>query len=129
MLESGNFELQQGYAVFRPTGHVSIGRAVEMVTEGIAFARSLDVRKLLVDITNLAGFEPPGVVLRYFLIHEWARAARGFVRVALVTRPEIVDSERADSRKIGTIMATEIKFTADIFTTEEDALRWLEPVE
>jgi hypothetical protein len=124
-----NFEVQKGCAVFRPTGQVSIGRAVEIVTEAIAFARSLDVRKLLVDLTNLEGFEPPGVVLRYFLIHEWARAAGRSVCVALVTRPEIVDSERADPRKIGTIIATEIKFTADIFTTEGDALRWLERVE
>ncbi len=99
---------------------------MELVTEGITFARSLDVRKLLVDITNLTGFEPPGVVLRYFLIHEWARAAAGTVRVVLVTRPEMVDSERADPRKIGTTIATEIKFTADVFTTEEDALNWLE---
>jgi hypothetical protein len=120
-----NFEIQKGYAVFRPTGQVSIGQAVDLVTEGIDFARSLDVRKLLVDITDLTGFEPPGVVLRYFLVQEWARAAGRSVCVALVTRPEIVDSERADPRKIGTIIATEIKFTADIFTTEEDALNWL----
>jgi len=125
-MEQRDFEVLEGYAVFRPTGQFSIGRAVELVTEGITFARSLDVRKLLVDITNLTGFEPPGVVLRYFLIHEWARAAAGTVRVVLVTRPEMVDSERADPRKIGTTIATEIKFTADVFTTEEDALNWLE---
>jgi hypothetical protein len=41
----------------------------------------------------------------------------------------MVDSERVDPRKIGTVIAAEIKFTADIFTTEEDALRWLERVE
>ena len=99
---------------------------MELVTEGITFARSLDVRKLLVDITNLTGFEPPGVVLWYFLIHEWARTAAGTVRVALVTRPEMVDSEMVDSRKIGTAIAAEISFTADVFTTEEDALNWLE---
>jgi hypothetical protein len=124
-----NFEMHKGYAVFRPTGPVSIGRAVELVTEAIAFARSLDVRKLLIDITNLEVFEPPGVVLRYFLIQEWARAAGRSVCLPLVTGPEMVDSEMADPRKIGTIIATEIKFTADIFTTEEDALRWLERVE
>jgi hypothetical protein len=110
-------------------GQISIGRAVEMVTEGIAFARSLGIKKLLVDITNLTGFEPPGVVLRYFLIHEWARAAEGSVCIALLTGPEMVDSSRDDPRKIGTIIAAEIKFTADIFTTEGDALCWLERVE
>jgi hypothetical protein len=124
-MEQRDFEVLEGYAVFRPTGQVSIGRAVELVTEGIAFARSLDVRKLLVDITNLTGFEPPGVVLRYFLIHEWARAADRSVFIALVTRPEMIDSEMADSRKIGTAVAADIGFTADVFTTEEDALNWL----
>ncbi|HKQ75272.1 MAG TPA: hypothetical protein VJ810_16355 [Blastocatellia bacterium] len=102
---------------------------MELVTEGIAFARSLGVRKLLIDITNLEGFEPPGVVLRYFLILEWARAAGRSVCVALVIGPEMVDSERADPRKVGTVIAAEIKFTADIFPTEEDALRWLDRVE
>jgi hypothetical protein len=96
-----------------------------MVTEGIAFARSLDIRKLMVDISNLEGFEPPGVVLRYFLIHEWARAAGRAICVALVTKPEMVDSEVVDPRKIGTAVAAEIGFTADVFTTEEDALNWL----
>ncbi|HEV2665809.1 MAG TPA: hypothetical protein VG324_12910 [Blastocatellia bacterium] len=118
-MEQGTFEKLEWYAVFRPKGQVSIGQAVELVTEGITFARSLEVRKLLVDITNLAGFEPPGVDLRYFLIHEWARAARG-VCVALVTKPSMVDS-----RKIGTTLAAEIGFTADVFTTEADALSWL----
>jgi len=80
-------------------------------------------------LTNLEGFEPPSVTLRYFLIHEWARAAGRSVCVALVTKPEMVDSERANPRKIGTIIATEIEFTDDIFTTEEDALRWLERLE
>ena len=98
---------------------------MDLVTQEIDFARALDVRKLLVDITNLSGFELPGVVLRYFLIHEWARAAGGSVCVALVTRPEMIDSERADPRKIGTVVAAEIGFTADVFTTEEDALNWL----
>ena len=128
MDELRNFEIQKGYAVFRPTGQVSVAQAVHLVTDGIAFARTLDVRKLLVDTTNLTGFESPGVVLRYFLINECARAAGGSVCVALVTRPEMVDSEKVDLRKIGITAAAEIGLTADIFTTEEDALSWLERV-
>ena len=120
-----NFEIQKDYAVFRPTGRFSIGQAVDLVTQGIDFARALDVRKFLVDITNLSGFESPGVVLRYFLIHELGRAARGIVCLALVVRPEKIDSERAYPQKIGTVVAAEIGFTADVFTTEEDALNWL----
>ena len=120
------FETMEDRAVFRPAGQISVAQAVQLVTDGVAFARSLDVRKLLVDITNLVGFEPPGMVLRYFIIHEWTRAAGRLVKVAIVTRPEMFDSEVANPRKIGVAVATEIGFTADIFTTEGDALRWLE---
>src|SRR5262245_19033320 len=128
MSELDHFEILEDRAVFRSTGQVSVVQAVQLVTDGIAFARSLDVRKLLIDITNLTGFESPGVVLRYFLIHEWARAAGRSVCVALVTRPEMVDSKMPDPRKIGTAVAADIGFTADIFTAEEDALNWLEGV-
>jgi len=40
----------------------------------------------------------------------------------------MVDSEKVDLRKIGITVAPEIGFTADVFTTEEDALSWLERV-
>jgi len=40
--------------------------------------------------------------------------------------PEMVDSVIVETRKIGTAVAAEIGFPADIFTTEEDALSWLE---
>jgi hypothetical protein len=123
MSKLGHFEILKERAVFRPTGQVSIEQAVELVTAAIAFARSLHIRKLLVDASNLTGFESPDVNMRYLFIHEWARAAAGGVRVALVTRPEMIDS-----RKFGVIVAANRGFTADAFTTEEDALIWLERV-
>jgi hypothetical protein len=116
-----HFEILKDHAVFRLTGQVSLERAVEMVTDAIAFARAHRVRKLLIDITNLTGFESPDVITRYYAIHEWARAAMGSVRVALVARPEIINH-----RKFGTTVAENIGFKADIFTTEENALIWLE---
>jgi hypothetical protein len=115
------FEILKERAIFRPTGQVSIEQAMELVTGAIAFARSLHIRKLLVDASNLTGFEPPDVAMRYFFIQEWARAAEGGVRVALVARPEMIDP-----RKFGTTVAANRGFTADAFTTEEDALNWLE---
>jgi hypothetical protein len=123
MSELEDFEILKDYAVIRPTGQVTLERAVEMVTDAIAFARGHRFRKLLIDITNLTGFESPGVATRYYTIHEWARAAGGIVCVALVARPEIIDP-----RKFGTTVANNIGFKADIFTTEEDALIWLERV-
>jgi hypothetical protein len=92
----------------------------ELVTTAIEFARSLNIRNLLVDITNLTGFEPPDIALRYFIIHDWARAAGGSVRVAILVRPEMIDHQ-----KFGNTVAANAGFAADTFTTEEDALTWL----
>ena len=119
-----HFEILKERAVFRPTGQVSIGQAAELVATAIGFARSINIRRLLVDITNLTGFDPPDLALRYFIIHEWARAAERSVRVALVARLEMIDQQ-----KFGSIVAANIGFVADAFTTEEEALTWLRRVE
>ena len=121
MSKPEHFEILKERAIFRPTGQVSIEQAMELVTGAIAFARSLHIRKLFVDISNVTGFESPDVVSRYFYIHEWARAAGGLVRVALVARPEMIDPQ-----KFGITVAANIGFIAEVFTSEEDALKWLE---
>ena len=123
MSKPEHFEILKEHAVFRPTGKVSIEQAVELVTAAIAFARSLQIRQLLVDASNLTGFEPPDVAMRYFIVREWARAAAGGVRVAFVAIPEMIDA-----RKFGTTVAANVGFTANAFTSEEDALIWLERV-
>jgi len=91
------------------------------VTSAITFARSLYIQNLLVDASNLTGFEPPDVAMRYFIVHKWARAAAGGVRVAFVAIPEMIDP-----RKFGAIVASNVGFIADAFATEEEALTWLE---
>ena len=47
-----HFEILGDYAVFRPMGKVTLERAVEMVTEAIAFAHEHHIRKLLVNTSN-----------------------------------------------------------------------------
>jgi len=115
-----NFEILGDYVVFRPTGKVTLERAVEMVTDAIVFAREHCIRKLLVNTSNLTGYEPPSLTARYFFVHDWARTARD-VRIALVTRPE-----RIDPQKFGITVAANRGFIAEVFTSEEDALKWLE---
>ena len=115
------FEILENYAVFRPTGKVSLERAVEMVTDAIVFAREHRIRKLLVNTSNLTGYETPDVATRYFFVHDLARAAARSVRVALVTRPE-----RIDPQKFGITVAANCGVIAEVFTSEEDALKWLE---
>jgi hypothetical protein len=116
-----HFEIPEDYAVFRPTGKVTLQCAVEMVTDAIAFAREHRIQKLLVNTLNLTGYEPPSLTARYFFVHDWARASGRRVRVALVTRPE-----RIDPQKFGITVAANLGSIAEVFTSEEDALKWLE---
>jgi hypothetical protein len=114
------FEVVGEHAVFRPAGETSLPQAVEMVTSAIALTRERRVPKLLVVTTGLTGFQSPGVVDRFFFIQEWAKAANGIVRVALVVGPEFIDQE-----KFGVTVARNIGFYADVFLSEEEALHWL----
>ncbi len=115
-----DLEIFEDYAVFRPTGQVILERAIEMVTTAIAFARARRIGKLLVDGSSLTGYGPPSIAERYFFIHDWARAAAGAVRVAFVTKPEMIDAQ-----KFGRTVAANVGFIADAFTTEEEARAWL----
>jgi stage II sporulation SpoAA-like protein len=115
-----NFEILEDYVVFRPSGKVTLERAIEMVMDAIAFAREHRIRKLLVNTSNLTGYEPPSLTARYFFVHNWARAARD-VRVALVTRPERIDPQR-----FGITVAANLGAIIEVFTSEEDALKWIE---
>jgi hypothetical protein len=123
MGELEHFVIRDGYAVFRPTGQISIEGAVDLVTRAIAFARERKIQKLLINISNLTGFESPSVARRYFFVHDWARAAAGVVCVALVTGPEMVDR-----KKFGVTVAANFGLAGDVFTTEEEALIWLHRV-
>jgi len=91
------------------------------VTTAISFARARNIRKLLIDGSNLTVIERPGYASQYFFAHDWARAAAGSVRVAIVVKPD-----RFDPQKFATTVAANRGFTADSFTSVEDALSWLE---
>lgn len=115
-----NFELAGEYAVFRPSGEVTLHQVAEMIASALTLAREHRVSKLLVDTTGLTGFQSPGVIDRFYLIREWAKAADGVVRMALVASPRFIDLE-----KFGVTVARNIGFYADVFTSEEEALKWL----
>jgi hypothetical protein len=92
-----------------------------MVAAAVALARERHVRSLLVNVSRLTGFKPPSLIDRYHFMHEWARAAGGSVRIAMVARPELIDPQ-----KFGVTVGANIGLTSDVFTSEEEALRWLE---
>ena len=114
------FTVWDSYSVFRPTGHVSLDRAVQMVTSAISFAHDQDIRKLLVNVTSLTGFEPPTFTARYYFIKEWAETSKGVVQLAIVARPEMIDPD-----KFGVTVAVNNGLNGDVFASEREALAWL----
>ena len=106
--------------MFRMAGDTPLPQAVMRATEAIALARARGIRKLLLVTNTLTGFKSPSVLQRYQMVHEWAAAADGVVRVALVTRQEMIDPS-----KFGITVATNIGFIADVFSDEAEALAWL----
>ena len=116
-----NFEYAGKRAFYRPEGIVTFERAVEMVAEGMALARSLGLADILVNTAGLSGFAPPSIFARHALALKWAEAAGSGLHVALVARPELIDPE-----KIGVLMAQNRGVSGDVFTSEVAALTWLD---
>jgi hypothetical protein len=112
------------YSLFRATGLVTLDEAIQMVTDAIVAAREQNVRKLLVDISGLRGFEPPGHGRRFLFVNEWARAAQGTVSIAMVAERRMIDPN-----KYGVSVARNAGLVADVFTTEQAASTWLRGLE
>ena len=115
-----HFQSLADHAEYRPVAHVTLREAIQMVTAAINHAREQQQRNLLVDITGLTGFGSPSLGERYFFIEEWARAARAYVRLGMVARPEMIDPGR-----FGITVAANNNQTVEVFTSCEEALRWL----
>jgi hypothetical protein len=121
MSELLDFAFMDDHAEYRPTGELALARATGLISTGIAFARGRQVKKLMVVTLGLAGFQPPNVIERYYFIHEWAKASGHAMRVAVVAHPEMIDPQ-----KFGVTVALNIGFDSDVFTSEEEALTWLQ---
>ena len=104
----------------RPEGQCSLVEAVELVKSAIAHCRDRNVSKLLFNGTGLEGIAMPNLVDRFLMVEEWASAADGMVVVALVVQPEYIHPE-----KFGVVVAADLGLTCDVYSSEENALRWL----
>jgi hypothetical protein len=114
------FQVEDDYAVYRPTGAMTFNRAVDIVAEAIEYAREQGHEKLLVDTRLLEGLEIPSTWDRFRLGEEWARAAGSRVIVALIARPELIDP-----RHFGVTVARNRGTLGNVFTSEDEALAWL----
>ena len=107
-------------ATLRFSGEQEVAEAASRVTEALIFARERQLRKLLVNTLGATMVGQPTVASSYFRIQEWARAADGFVRLALVLPPSSIDP-----RGVGLTMAANSGLIGNAFTSEDEALKWL----
>ena len=115
------FFVKQGRAIYRPKGTVSFDTAAHLVRGAIVEARRQQVAELLVDTTSLFGFASPSTAERFFAVVDWANAAKGRLRLAMVAREELVDPQ-----KFGVTVGLNRDLVNSIFLTESEATAWLD---
>lgn len=110
-----------GISRFCPTGERTLLEAEALIADAISACRDRGIERLLVDATGMTGVPIPTLVERFLIAEEWAQASGGAVIVALVVRAEYIHP-----RKFGVSVATDRGMVTDVFTSETEALRWLE---
>jgi hypothetical protein len=113
--------LDQGRAIYRPLGNVSFDDAAALVRGAITAARSQQIAELLVDTTALYGFASPDTFQRFIAVVDWAHAAEGCLRLAMVARAELIDPQ-----KFGVTVGLNRNLVNNIFSTEAEARAWLD---
>jgi hypothetical protein len=120
MNQPEHFEIEEGLAVLRPTGCMPLQQVVRLVTSAIGFARQLGIQNLLVVTSGLTDLHPPNVLTRYLMVHEWASAAGGAMRMVVVCQRELIDPER-----FGVTVGANAGLVGNVFETEAEARAWL----
>ena len=113
-------EVLDDLARYRVVGPQSFQQAVRAITAAVGSCREQGLGLMLIVCTEAIGFEPPGTVERHAMVREWAEAAHGAVRIAMVVPPEFVDPE-----KFGVVAAANFGLVGNVFNNEADALAWL----
>jgi hypothetical protein len=113
-------EIVDGIAYFRPVGESTLVDTVELIHLAIGECRSRRADKLLVDGRGLAGVAIPSLVDRFLMMEQWAHKSSGMVVVVLVIHPEYIHPQ-----KFGVRVAADFGLTADVYTSEPEALKWL----
>ncbi len=114
------FEFIDEIAVLRMLGRYTLPTGIEIIRKGIVQARDRRISRLMVVITETAGYGVPSLSMRLAMMREWADAANGFVRIVMVCRPEFIDPH-----KFGVMMAANFGMVANVFDTEDEAIGWL----
>ena len=113
-------ENSSGLWTYRPRGKHSLVEAVALVSSAIAYCRESGVTELLIDVTDLTDLPIPTLVDRFLMVEEWAELANGMVVVALVAPAEHIHPDR-----FGVKVALHFGLICDVYTSVEDASKWL----
>ena len=114
------FDFIDDIAVLRLVGQFTLPVGVESIRKGIAQAREQRISRMMVVITETAGYAVPSLSMRLSMMREWADAADGSIRLVMVCRPEFIDPH-----KFGITMAANFGMVANVFETENEAIDWL----
>jgi len=117
-------DLVDGIGRCRPSGACSLVDAVDLVSRTIAHCRTTDIDRLLFDGTGLTGLPIPTLVERFLMVEDWAQESSDRVTIALVVHDEYIHPQ-----KFGVKVAERFGLVCDVFTTQDDALKWLANVD
>jgi hypothetical protein len=87
MKVADNFQIEQGYASFRPVGKVSFEEGAAACVEAIRVAGAQGIPRLLINLTRLTGLGPISTLDRFWLAKQCASAAKPGFKVAVVANP------------------------------------------
>ena len=105
--------------VFRLPRMQSPAEAVELVRSVLELAVERGHTALLLDARAFQGVSPD-MAARHEYVRGWAEVAAGRLHAAMLLEPRYIDPER-----FGIVVARNFGLDADVFTDEEDAVRWL----
>ena len=89
-----SFQVANGYASFCPERQCTFQESVDLTCAAIEFARDNQIGLLLVDTTRLTGFGAPSILQRFYLGERIAETAMSMVKVAMVTKPEMIEDRQ-----------------------------------
>jgi len=115
-----SLEIVDGICRVRPVGESTLVEIVDLISRAISYCRERRIAKLMVNWTGLVGIPIPNLVDRFLMAEEAAQKAQSTVIVALVLHAEYIHPE-----KFGVKVARDLGLMLDVYTSEDEALKWL----
>jgi hypothetical protein len=130
MLDERKMDIQQsveesrGICRFRFRGECDLVEATELVRKALAYCRTRNIPKILIDGRDLTGLPIPSLIDRFLMVDEWAQEAGGVIVMVLVVQPQYIHPD-----KFGVKVAADLGLRANVFPDEAEAFVWLSRIE